>query len=80
MQGPKENILTSTNKRFAFKNKTKVWKKHRSSGNIEMFPLILQIQDQSDNKKVIPLIISRLESLTDSLDQQFSSLLSEMYD
>jgi hypothetical protein len=45
-----------------------------------MLPLRLQIQDQSDYKKVIPLIISHLESLTDSLDQYFLSLLSEMYD
>jgi hypothetical protein len=79
-QGPKENILTSTDEILIFKNKIQAWKKHRSSGNIEMFPLILQIQDQLDNKKVIPLIISHLESLTDSLDQQFSSLSSEMYD
>jgi hypothetical protein len=31
MQGPRENILTSTDKLFAFKNKLKVWKKHLSS-------------------------------------------------
>jgi hypothetical protein len=40
--GPKENILTSTNKFLAFKNKIQVRKKHLSSGNIETFPLILQ--------------------------------------
>jgi hypothetical protein len=49
-------------------------------GNIEIFSLILQIQDQSDYKEVIPLIISHLESLTDSLDQYFPSLSPEMYD
>jgi hypothetical protein len=27
MQGPKENILTSTDKLLAFKNKFQVWKK-----------------------------------------------------
>jgi hypothetical protein len=27
MQGPKENILTSTDKLLAFKNKIQVWKK-----------------------------------------------------
>jgi hypothetical protein len=58
MQGPKENILTSVDKLLAFKNKIQIWKKHLSSGNIEMFPLLLQIQDQSDYKEVIPLIIS----------------------
>jgi hypothetical protein len=43
MQGPKENILTFTDKLLAFKNKFQVWKKHLSSGNIEMFPLLLQV-------------------------------------
>jgi hypothetical protein len=53
-----------------------VWRKQLSSRNIEMFPLLLQIQDQ----EVIPLTISHLESLTDRLDQYFPSLPSEMYD
>jgi hypothetical protein len=46
MQGPKENILTSTDKILAFKNKIQVWKKHLSSGNTEMFPLLLQVWSQ----------------------------------
>jgi hypothetical protein len=79
MQGPKENILTSTEKLFAFKNKIQVWKKHLSSGNTEKFVLLLQIQNQSDYKEVTPLIISHLELLTDSLDQ-YSPSSSEMYD
>jgi hypothetical protein len=45
-----------------------------------MFPLLLQIQDQSDCKEFFPLIVSHLESVTDSLDQYFPSLSSEMYD
>jgi hypothetical protein len=45
MQGQKENILTSTDKLLVFKSKSQMWKKHLSSGNIEMFPLLLQIQD-----------------------------------
>jgi hypothetical protein len=55
-------------------------KKHLLSGNIEMLPPLLQIQDQSGYREVIPLTISHLESLTDSLDQYFPSLSSEMYD
>jgi hypothetical protein len=46
MQGPKENILTSTDKLLAFKNKLQVRKKTLSSGNIEMFLLLLQVQSQ----------------------------------
>jgi hypothetical protein len=64
MQGPKKNILTSTDKFLAFKNKIHAWKKRLSGGNIELFPFLLQIQDQSDYNEVIPLIISHLESLT----------------
>jgi hypothetical protein len=45
-----------------------------------MFPLLLQIQDQAGYKEVIPLSISHLGSLTDSLDQYILSLSSEMYD
>jgi hypothetical protein len=51
MQGAKENILTSTDKFLAFKNEILVWKRQLSSGNTEMFPLLLQIQDQSDYKE-----------------------------
>jgi hypothetical protein len=46
MQGPKENILTYIDKLPAFNNKIQVWKKHLSSGNIEIFPLLPQIHDQ----------------------------------
>jgi hypothetical protein len=80
MQDTKENILTSADKFLALKNKIQVWKEHLSSGNIEMFPFLLQIQDQSDCKKVIQLTISHFESLTDSLDQYLPSLPSEMCD
>jgi hypothetical protein len=80
MQDPKETILTSTDKLLSFKNKIHVQKKHLSSGNTEIFLLLLQIQYQSDYKEVIPLIISHLPSLTDNPDQYIPSLLSEMYD
>jgi hypothetical protein len=45
-----------------------------------MFPLLLQVQSQTDYKEVIPLIISHLESQTENLDQYFPSLSSEMCD
>jgi hypothetical protein len=62
MQRPKENILTPTDKLLSFKKKIQVWKKHLSSGNIEIFSFLLQIQDHLDYKKVIPSIISHLAS------------------
>jgi hypothetical protein len=45
-----------------------------------MFPVLLQIQCQSGYKEGIPLLISHLQPLTDSLDQYFPSLSSEMFE
>ena len=42
-----------------------------SNGNIEMFPLLCQVQSQTDYKEVIPLFIIHLESLLGSLDHTF---------
>jgi hypothetical protein len=73
MQGPRENILTSTDKLFTFKNKMKVWKKNTSQmKNTEMFLLLLQIQSQTD-KETISLIISHLELLTENLNKYMLS-------
>ena len=80
MQGAKENILTSTDKLLAFKNKLSVWKKHLSRGNVEMFPLLLQVQTQTKYEYVIPLITSHLGSLSEKLHKYFPSLSSDMYD
>ncbi len=78
MQGTKENILTSTDKLLAFKNKLAVWKKHLLRGNIEMFPLLLQTQTEYEN--AIPLITNHLGSLSEKLHKYFPSLSSNKYD
>ncbi len=78
MQDTKENILTSTDKLLAFKNKLAVRKKHLSKGNVEMFPLLLQTQTECEN--VIPLIASHLGLLSEKLDKYFIFLLSNTYD
>ncbi len=78
MQGTKENILTSTDKLLAFKNKLAVWEKHLSRGNVEIFPL--QLQTQTEYENVIPLIISHLRSVRKKHDKYFPSLSSNTYD
>ncbi len=78
MQGTKENILTSTDKLLASKNKLAVWKKHLPRGNVETFPLLLQTQAEYEN--VIPLITSHLGSLSEKLDKYLPSLSSNTYD
>lgn len=80
MQGPKENILTSTDKLLAFKNKLNVWEKHISKGNMEMFPRLHQIQTDVDYEELLVLISSHLKSLTENLDKYFPSLSIEAYD
>jgi hypothetical protein len=60
--------------------KSRYGKKHLSSGGIEMFLLVLQIQDQPDCNEANSLIISHLESPTYSLNQNLPSLSSEMYE
>jgi hypothetical protein len=45
-----------------------------------MFPLLLQVKSQKVYKEIIPLVISNLESLAESLDKYFPCLLSEIYD
>jgi hypothetical protein len=80
MKDPEENILTSTDKLLALKNKIQVWKKQLSSGNTEMFPLLLQIEDQSDYKEVIPLLTYQSFGITDRQPRTILPLSSEMYD
>ncbi len=65
MHGTNEDILTSTDKLLAFKNKLAIWKKPLSRENVEMFPLLLQTQTEYEN--VIRLITSHLGSLSKNL-------------
>ncbi len=78
MPGTEGNILTSTDKHLAFKNKLTVWKTHLSRRNVEMFPLLFQTQTEYEN--VIPLITSHLGTLSEKLHKYFPSLSSNMYD
>ncbi len=78
MQGAKENILTSTDKLPAIKNKLAVWKKHLSRGSVEMFPLLLQTETEYEN--VIALVTIQLGSLSEKLYKYFPSLSSNTQD
>jgi hypothetical protein len=78
MQCPKKNILTSTDKLLAFKNKIQVWEHTFQSEILKFFRFCFRFR-MSHYKEVFKLIISHLETLTDSPDQYFP-LSSEMYD
>ncbi len=80
MQGPNENILTSTDKIIAFQNKLKVWKKYISRGNVEMFPLLYELRGATADMEVVAVIGVHLEILSNRLDNYFPSLSVELYD
>lgn len=56
-----------TERRALYSQEEKVAR--RTFGNIEMFPLLLQVQNQTGYKEIILLIISHLESLVENLRQ-----------
>ncbi len=78
MQGTKGNILTSTDKLLAYKNKLAISKKHLLRGNVEMFLLLFQTQTEYEND--MSLITSHLTSLSEKHDKHFPSFSSNTYD
>jgi hypothetical protein len=46
LQGPRENVLTSSDKILGFKRKLNLWKNHVVKGNLEMFPLLLGLESE----------------------------------
>jgi hypothetical protein len=48
MQGPGENVSTSSDKIFAFKRKLDLRKNHVVKGNLEMFPPLLGLEGEED--------------------------------
>ena len=45
-----------------------------------MFPLLLQVETETDYQEIIPLITSHLELLAEKLDKYFPSLSSDLHD
>lgn len=76
MQGRDENILTSTDNMVALKKKIAIWKNRASSGNFEMFPSMRT----TCTKEMIPVVVSHLTALDESIDKYFPSLITEEYD
>jgi len=76
MQGPNENILTSTDKMSALQQKIKIWKNRASNENLEMFPSVAKTL----NKEILPLILNHLDSLQEKVGHYFPSLSIESYD
>ncbi|XP_072909831.1 zinc finger BED domain-containing protein 5-like isoform X6 [Hemitrygon akajei] len=80
LQGPGENVLTSSDKILGFKKKLNLWKNHVAKGNLEMFPLLLGLESVEGYQKVSSLIEHHLEELQKKIGHYFSSLSTEVYD
>jgi hypothetical protein len=44
LQGPRENVLTSSDRILGLKKKRNLWKIHVVKGSLEMFPLLLGLR------------------------------------
>ena len=79
LQGPRENILTSSDKILAFKRKVNLWKSHVAKGNFDMFPRFLKRKSGDGYKKTSSLIESHLEELYIRIENYFPSLSTQAY-
>ena len=71
MQGRKENILTSTDKISAFKEKSLFWSNKVQGGCYAMFEKFCSLEKCSD---VSPLIIEHLEMLERNVEKYFPDI------
>ncbi|KAL4125972.1 hypothetical protein QTP88_010204 [Uroleucon formosanum] len=78
LQGPLENVLTSTDKLSAFQEKISVWCRNLDQGNTAMFPLFTG--QENSNPEVLEVIRSHLQALQISLKYYFPDLNMKQYD
>lgn len=48
LQGPGENVLTSSDKILGFKRRLNLWKNHVAKGNLELFQLLLGLKSEEE--------------------------------
>jgi hypothetical protein len=80
LQGPGENVLTSSDKILGFKRELNLWKNHVVKGNLEMFPLLLGLESEEGYQQVSSLIENHLEELWNKIKHYFPSLSTQVYD
>ena len=80
LQGPRENVLTSSDKILAFKRKLNLWKNHVAKGNLEMFQLLLELKSEEGCQQISGLIETHLEDLWIRIEHYFPSLSTQVYD
>lgn len=77
LQGPNENILTSTDKLTAFKDKVKLWLLNMDAGQTGMFPLFTG--EENHNPLVLETVKAHLSSLESNLNSYFPDLDVDRY-
>ncbi|XP_068115889.1 zinc finger BED domain-containing protein 5-like [Hyperolius riggenbachi] len=80
LQGPRENILTSSDKILGFQRKLSLWKNHVANGNLKMFPLLSGLESEEGYHQVSNLIEKHLEDLQNKMEHYFPSLSTQQYD
>jgi hypothetical protein len=79
LQGPRENVLTLSEKILEFKKKLNLWKNHVVKGNLEMFPLLLGVESEEGYQQVFSLIGNHHEELQNRIKHYFPSLSTQVY-
>jgi hypothetical protein len=74
LQGPRENVLTSSDKILGFKGKLNLWKIHVVRGNLETFPPPLGLESEGGYQQVLSLIENHLEEPQNKIKHYFPSL------
>jgi hypothetical protein len=79
LQGPRENVLTSSHNILGFKRKLNLWKSHTVEGNLGMFPLLLGLESDEGYQRVSSLVQNDHEELRNVIKHHYTSLSTQVY-
>jgi hypothetical protein len=80
LQGPRQNVLSSSDTTFGFKMKLNIWENFVVKGNLETFLLLLKLESKEGYQHVLSLIANHLEELQNKIKHYFPSLSTQTYD
>lgn len=76
LQGPSENIITTTAKLKSFDEKLKLWSNKVSKGSFDCFP---EVNDSQLKREIVPEILSTLKELQSAFQHYFPDLSTDVY-
>ena len=80
MQGRNQNIITLSEKLFAFKEKLQLWKNNLESGQTAAFPSTNKEWNQTDSSRfdvIKPILVEHLENLMTEFDRYLLDIYLE---